>query len=132
MKCYYSPHFSTTLLSQASVIEATGHPEQYISQGILLFFASNEEVLDRDLMSNSVNLENVDYNHEYGTCMLTCVLCHKHSCSISVPGIIRSGLYFTQPFIVPTLNKDDPKATFLNSLKNGLAEDTEFVERVKV
>ena len=27
VKCYYSPHFSTTLLSQVSVIEATGHPK---------------------------------------------------------------------------------------------------------
>ena len=31
VKCYYSSHFSTTLLSQVSVIEATGHPKQYIS-----------------------------------------------------------------------------------------------------
>ena len=64
VKCYYSPHFSTTLLSQVSVIETTGHPKQFISQGIQLFFAPNEEVLDRDLMSNSVNLDNVDYNHD--------------------------------------------------------------------
>ena len=31
-KCYYSPQFSTTLLSQVSVIEATGHSKQYVSQ----------------------------------------------------------------------------------------------------
>ena len=37
VKCYYSPHFSTTLLSQVSVIEATGHPKQYIFQGMQLF-----------------------------------------------------------------------------------------------
>ena len=64
--------------------------------------------------------------------MLTCVHCHKHSHSISVPGIIRLGLCFTQPLIVSTLNKDDPKATVFNSLKKSLAKDTEFVERVKV
>ena len=71
IKCYYSPHFSTTLLSQVSVIEATGHPKQYISKGMQLFFAPNEEVMDLDLMSNSVNLDNVDYNHGYGICILT-------------------------------------------------------------
>ena len=27
VKCYYSPHFSTTLLSQVSVVEATGQPK---------------------------------------------------------------------------------------------------------
>ena len=47
VKCYYSPHFSTTLLSQVSVIEATGHPKQYISQDMRMFFAPNEEVLDK-------------------------------------------------------------------------------------
>ena len=73
VKCYYSPHFSTTLLSQVSIVKATGRPKQYISQGMQLFFAPNEEVLDQDLMSNSINLENVNYNHDYGTCMLTCV-----------------------------------------------------------
>ena len=46
VKCYYSPHFSTTLLSQVSIIKATGHPKQYVSQGKQLFVAPNEEVLD--------------------------------------------------------------------------------------
>ena len=132
MKGYYSPHFSTTLLSQVSVIEATGQPKQYISQGMQLFLAPNEEVLDQDLMSNFINLESVNYNHDYGTCMLTCVHYNKHSRSIFIPGIIRPGLCFTQPLIVPSLGKVDPNATVLNSLEKALAEDTEFVERVKV
>ena len=34
VKFYYPPHFSTTLLSQVSVIEATVHPKQYIFQGM--------------------------------------------------------------------------------------------------
>ena len=132
VKCYYSPHFSTTLLSQVSVIEATGHPKQYISQGMQLFFAPNEEVLNCDLKSNSINLDNINYNHDYGTCMLTCVHRKRHSQSLSVPSIIRSGLCFTQPLIVPFLDKDDPKGTILDSLEKALAEDSEFVERVKV
>ena len=36
VKCYYSPHFSTTLLSQVGVIEATGHPKEFTSQGMEL------------------------------------------------------------------------------------------------
>ena len=82
-----------------------------------LFFAPNKEALDQDSMSNSINLKSVDYNHDYSTCMLTCVYHHKHSCNISVPGIIRSGLCFTQPLSGPTLDKDDPKATVFNSLE---------------
>ena len=34
--------------------------------------------------------------------------------------------------MVPSLDKDDPKATVLNSLEKALAEDTEFVEQIKV
>ena len=79
VKCYYSPHFNTTLLYQVSIIEATSHPMQYISQRMQLFFAPNEEILDRDMMSNSINLDNVNYNHDYGTCMLACVHQNKHS-----------------------------------------------------
>ena len=93
------------------------------------FFAPTKEVLDQDLMSNSVNLDNVDYNHNYGTCMLTRVHGHKYSRSISVPDIIRSGLCFTQPLIVPSLGKADPNATVLNSLEKALAEDTEFLNK---
>ena len=78
-------------------------------------------------MSNSISLESVDYNHDHGTCMFTCVYCHKHFDSFSVPGIIRSRLCFTQSLIFPSLDKDDPKATVLNSFEKDLDEDTEFV-----
>ena len=96
-----------------------------------LFFAPNEVALDRDEMSNSVILETVNYNHDYNTCMLTCVHCHKHSHSISVPGVIRLGLCLTQSLIIPSLDKDDPKATALNSLQTARLEDPEFVKQVK-
>lgn len=88
VKYYYLPYFSTTLLQQVSVIKATGQLKHYIPSGMQLFFIPNEVVIDRDLMSKSINLQNVDYNHNDGTCMLTCVHCHKHSCIIFVPGVI--------------------------------------------
>ena len=40
--------------------------------------------------------------------------------------------FFTQPLIVSTFHNSNPKATVLNSLEKALAEDTEFVKRVKV
>ena len=82
-------------------------------------------------MSNSVNLDSVNYNHDYGTCILTCVHCHKHSHNISVPGINQLCLCFIQPLIIPTLDKDDPKTTALNSLEKAKSEDPEFVKQVK-
>ena len=89
-------------------------------------------MLDQDLRSNTINLNSVECNHDHGTCMLMCVHCHKHSCSFYVPGIIRSGLCFTQLLIVPSFGKDDPKATVLNSLEKALAEDVEFVKSVEI
>ena len=61
--------------------------------------------------------------------MLTCVHRHKHSCSLYIPGFIRLNLCFTQPLIVTSLGKDDPKATVLNSLEKALAQDVEFVKK---
>ena len=87
------------------MIEATGVPRQYKSQDMRLFFAPDEEVLDRDLLSNKVNLEDTEYNHNYCACMLTCVHRKKHNRSISDTSIIRSGLCFTQPLILPSLDK---------------------------
>ena len=75
VKFSYSPHFSTTLLSQVSVIEATAQPKQYISQDIQLFFDPNEEVLNQDLMSSSVNLDSVDINVGIQTIALVVTLC---------------------------------------------------------
>ena len=129
--CYYSPRFTTTLLSQVSVIEATGVPRQYKSQDMRLFFAPDEEVLDRDLLSNKVNLEDTEYNHNYGTCMLTCVHRKKHNRSISIPGIIRSGLCFTQPLILPSLDKEDPRATIYNSIDKAKEHDPKFRKKIK-
>ena len=132
VKCYYSPHFSTKLLSQVSVIEAIGHPKEFTFQGMELFFAPNKELLDQDFSSNTINLDSVEYNHDYTTCMFTCVHCHKHSCGLCVPGIIKASLCFTQPLIVPSFGKDDPEATVLNSLEKALADDVEFVKSVKI
>ena len=42
-----------------------------------MFFASNQVVLNQDLMSNTVSLNDVNYNHNVGTCMLTSVYYHK-------------------------------------------------------
>ena len=130
VKLYYWTHFSFTLPSHVSVIKAIGQPKHHISQGMTLFFAPNEVILDQGLVSNVVHLRNIDYNHDYGTCRLTCATVIKHSRSISVPGVIRPDLCFTQPLIIPSLDKNDPKATVLNSFEKAKSEDPEFVKRV--
>ena len=39
-----------------------------------IFFVPNEEVLDQYLKLNVVNLENVNCNHDYDTCMSSYVI----------------------------------------------------------
>lgn len=72
-----------------------------------IFFSSNEVVLDRYFMSNTDDLDAINYNNDYGTCMLICGHCHKHKHNISVAGVIWSGLCFTQLLIVSSLDKND-------------------------
>ena len=105
VKCYQLPHFTTTLLLQVSVIKTTSHPKQYISKDVKIYFTPNKVILGRELVSNVVDLNAVDYNHDYGTYMLTSVHYRKHNCSIFDPGIIQSGLCFAQPLIVFYLDK---------------------------
>ena len=77
-----------------------------------------------------VNLEDMEYNHNYGTCMLTCVHCKKHNRSISIPGIICSGLCFTQPLILPSLDKEDPRATIYNSIDKAKENRSPYKSKV--
>lgn len=89
-------------------------------------------VLDEHLKFNVVNLDNVDYNHDYGICMLTCVHHHNHNQSIYVCSVIHSGLCFTQSLIVLNLEKDDPLATVYDYLKKTKGRDKEFHDSIKL
>jgi hypothetical protein len=71
--CYYSPHFTSTLLSDRSVVMATRNYRLYSGQFMNNCFAPDEETLQQDLLSGQVNLDNNRYNVDYGTCMLTCL-----------------------------------------------------------
>jgi hypothetical protein len=86
--CYYSPHFTSTLLSDRSVVMATRNYRLYSGQFMDKLFAPDEENLQQDLLSGQVNLGNNRYNLDYGTCMLTCLHCFQRNGNLSIPGII--------------------------------------------
>jgi hypothetical protein len=67
----FSPHFTSTLLSDCSVVMATGNHWCYCGQFINKFFAPDEETLQQDLLSGKVDLDTQRYNLDYGICMLT-------------------------------------------------------------
>jgi hypothetical protein len=97
--CYFSPHFTLTLLSDRSVVMATGNHWCYSGQFINNLFASDEETLQQDFLSGQVNLDTKRYNLDYGTCMLTFLHRFRQTGNMSIPGIIRFGLCFTEPLI---------------------------------
>ena len=55
------------------------------------------------------------YNLDYGNCSLTCVHRATKAKNIVIPGIIKAGLCFTLPLILPDLDPSHPEANVLNS-----------------
>ena len=70
--CYYSPDFTTTLLSEVDIRKATRFPKQYGSQVLAKSFAIDDETLIKDLTTGKdVNLENAsEYQMDFGNCKL--------------------------------------------------------------
>ena len=132
--CYYSPDFTTTLLSEVDVRKATRFPKQYGSQVLAKSFAIDDETLIKDLTTGKdVNLENAsEYQMDYGNCKLICFHRKTKSRNVEVPGIIRSGLCYTLPLLVPDLPANDPKATIFNSSEKRLKFDKKFKNECEI
>ena len=71
VKCYYSPHFSSTLLSESDLVAATGCPKVYSGQSTDKFFEWDHDAIDRDIANGIISLEK-HYSVDSGKCMVTC------------------------------------------------------------
>jgi hypothetical protein len=58
--------------------------------------------------------------------MLTCLHCFRQTGNLSIPGIICSGLCFTEPLILADLPASHAKATIYNSKQKALQDDPVF------
>jgi hypothetical protein len=58
--------------------------------------------------------------------MFTCLHCFRQTGNLSIPGIIRSGLCFTEPLIPADLPASHAKATIYNSKQKALQDDPVF------
>ena len=92
--CYYSPHYSTTLLSQVSAFKATSHPKQYIFLECNYLFGFNKRSTGSRL---NVKLRQLGkfwlQSQSQYLCAHSCSS-PKHSSSVSVPEIIWSYLCY--------------------------------------
>ena len=113
---YYSPFFTSTLLSDRDVLFATPFRRDYSGQVMSKYFDLNNKKLCDDLKTNdSVDLHDIgSYNTDYGNCALICVHWTTKAKNITIPGIIKAGLCFTLPLILPDLDPSHPDATILN------------------
>ena len=71
----------------------------------------------QDTINNQVfNKATSEYNHNYGNCILCCTHKRKFNKNVYIPGIIRAGLCYTMPLIIPSgLKASDPTTNIFNS-----------------
>ena len=81
------------------------------------YFELNNKKVNADLRKRGcVDLDDANgYYLDYGNCTLTCVHATKRNRNIEIPGIIRGGLCYTKPIILPDLPTSHPHASILNS-----------------
>ena len=73
--CHYSPHFTSTLLSERDVLYSSTYAKRFSGQVMTKYFDLNDEKVNQDLLSKgSIDLNHqLDYQMDYGNCTLTCV-----------------------------------------------------------
>ncbi len=88
----------------------------------------------RDLSTGkTIDTDNAaEYQLDFGNCKLICFHRSTKSRNVEVPGVIRSGLCYTLPLIVPDLEASHPKATIFNSSEKRLKFDKKFRNECQV
>ena len=133
IKCFYSPDFTSTLLSDNDVLLANPYNKHYVGQSMLKFFEPDEvhdlPAAEKTKVQNQ-QLDQVtkQYDHNFGNCILSCTHRSKSNRNIYIPGIIRFGLCYTMPLLIPpgVVPSNHPSATPLNSLEKALDVDPVF------
>ena len=57
--CYYSPHFTSTLLSERGVLRSSTYAKEFSGQMMTIYFELNDEKVNQDLLSKG----SIDLNH---------------------------------------------------------------------
>ena len=133
IKCYYSREFTSTLLSDNDILEALPMKKDYSGQSMIKFFEPSEiEELpptERDKMKKQYKDEvTVNYNHNYGNCILCCTHKRKFNRNIYIPGVIRIRLCYTMPLMIcrKRLPADFEEATVVNSFEKAYQDDLSY------
>ena len=72
--CYYSPHFTSTLLSDRDVLRSSQFAKEYSGQAMIKYFELDDEKINKDLAAQGcIDVTLPDYQMDYGHCTLTCI-----------------------------------------------------------
>ena len=127
VRCYYSPEFTSTLLSENYVLCLSKFAKEYSGQSMLKFFEPEEELPeDQQEQIKNQKLDEVTkhYDQNYGNCILSCTHKKKSNRNVYITGIIHAGLCYTMPLIIPSgLQSMDPHASVLNSWEKAYLSD---------
>ena len=106
--------------------------KEFSGQVMTKYFDLDNKKVNADLRKRGcVDLNNSNgYHLDYGNCTLTCVHSKRRTSNIEISGIIRGGLCYTQPIILPDLPKSHPHASILNSSRLAYLSDENFREDV--
>ena len=130
VRYYYSPEFTSTLLSYNDFLCSSRFSKECSGQLMLNFF-DPEKKLPEDQQEQIWNqkLDDVTkkYDQNYGNCILTCMHEKKSNQNIYIPRIICAGLCYTMLLIIPSvLQSTDPHASAFNSWEKAYSNDQEF------
>ena len=132
IKCYYSPEFTYTLLSDNNVLELLPMKKSYCGQSMVKFFEPHKikelPMRERDKIKNQ-KLDEVtrNYNHNFGNCILFCTHKRKFNRNVYIPWVIRNGLCNTMPLILRSdIPADVEGATIYNSREKAYKDDLSF------
>ena len=132
VECYYSPEFTSTLLADNAVLKSTRHQREYSGVELKKFLAHNKDAIESDLDKfGTIDPDNINYRMDYGTCMLIASHRNQSSRNIYIPGVICSGLCFTQPLIYPNLEREHPDASPKTSSEVLKEVDSKFKQECK-
>ena len=112
VRCFYSPHLSSTLISPRDILKtATCWNKDFSGQDMRYFYFA-------------------DGNPNFGNSILTCHHCLHSSQNIVVEGVIIAGNSYTHPLIAPDLPLNHPGPNSYNSKEYAMKNDPDFVQAV--
>ena len=97
--CFYSPHFTSILLSEQDVLHFSKYATEFSEQVMTKYFELNNDKVNHELLSKKVNQElfskgsvdlksHLKYQIDYGSCTLICVHNKSKQKNIELPGTV--------------------------------------------